>query len=233
MSHWHPHSSVSKYNLAVWQLVWPRLILTGHFLFRVAETRVNEVRLIIRQLVPVFRLQPFNHRFALGAAQVCRRPPIDHAISKLFCATGRRIRLFVLQLIQSTNCCLISMGLELNHYRVNARRTKFSSILTSKVRDLFSAVLTRTPGGVLPGTKSTIHVVTLRFLPFLPLFRSPVSTTPDKYRQRFLSSSSNINEALKAARPLRPHRRNVFGKLPLNLLDRNHFLVLVNGRSPP
>jgi hypothetical protein len=207
--------------------------LTGHFLFRVAGTRLNRVRLIIDNWFLYLGRKPINHRFALGAAQVCRRPPIDHAIWKLFCATGRRILLFVLQLIQSTNCCLTSKGLELSHYRVNARRTKFSSILTSKVRDLFSTVLTRTPRGVLPGTKSTIHVVSLTFLPFLSFFRSPVSTVPDKYKQSFLSSSANVNEAPKAARPLRPHRRNGFEKLPLNLLDRNHFLVLINGRSPP
>ncbi len=164
---------------------------------------------------------------------MCRRPPIDHAIWDLFCATGRRICLFVLQLIQSINCYLISVASELSRYRIKTRETKFSSILTSKVRDLFSAVPTRRPGGVLSGTKSTIHVVSLEFLPFLSLFRSPVSIIPDKYRQRFLSYSVNVNEALKAARPLRPHRKNGFGKLPISLLDRNHFLVLVNGRSPP
>ena len=164
---------------------------------------------------------------------MCRRPPIDHTIWELFCATGRRICLFVSQLIQSINCCLISIGSELSRYRIKTRETKFSSILESKIRNLFSAVLTRTPRGVLPGTKSTIHVVSLKFLPFLSLFRSPVSTIPDKYRQRFLSYSVNVNEALKAARPLRPHRKNGFEKLPLSLLDRNHFLVLINGRSPP
>lgn len=164
---------------------------------------------------------------------MCRRPPIDHTIWELFCATGRRICLFVSQLIQSINCWLISMGSELSLYRIKTRETKFSSILESKIRNLLSAVLTTTPRGVLPGTKSTIHVVSLKFLPFLSLFRSPVSTIPDKFKQCFLSYSVNVNGILKAARPLRPHRRNGFEKLPLNLLDRNHFLVLINGRSPP
>jgi hypothetical protein len=164
---------------------------------------------------------------------VCRRPPIHHAIWELFCATGRRICLFVSQLIQSVTCCLISIGSELSRYRITTRETKFSTILASKIRNLLSAVPTRNPGGVLPENTSTIHVVSFRFLPFLSLLRSPVSTIPDKYRQRFLSYSSNVHGALKAARPLRTHRRNGFEKRPLKLLDRNHFLVLINGRSPP
>lgn len=207
--------------------------MTGRFLFRVAGTRLNRVRLIIDNWFLYLGCKPINHRFALGAVQVCRRPPIDHAIWELFCATGRRICLFVSQLIQSVNCCLISIGSQLSRCRIKTRETEFSPILESGIRNLFSAVLARTPRGVLPGTKSTIHVVSLTFLPFLSLFRSPVSTVPDKYKQRFLSSSANVNEASKAARPLRPHRRNGFEKLPLNLLDRNHFLVLINGRSPP
>lgn|GEM_PF-3603343 len=164
---------------------------------------------------------------------MCRRPPIDHVIWELFCVTGRRIRLFYLQLIQSINCCLISIGSELSRCRIKTRETKFSAILESKIRNLLSAVPTRNTGGVLLETTSTIHVVSFRFLPLLSLVRSPVSTIPDKYRQRFLSYSANVHGALKAARPLRTHRRNGFEKLPLKLLDRNHFLVLINGRSPP
>jgi hypothetical protein len=164
---------------------------------------------------------------------VCRRPPIDHTIWELFCATGGRICFFVSQLIRSINCCIISMGSELSRYRIKTRETKFSSILESKIRNLLSAVLTRTPRGMLPGTKSTIYVVSFRFLPFLSLFRLPVSTIPDKFKQCFLSYSANFNRILKAARPLRLHRRNGFEKLPMSLLDRNHFLVLINGRSPP
>jgi hypothetical protein len=55
---------------------------------------------------------------------------------------------------------------------------------------------------------------------------------PNKIRHSFLLWSE-LKEAIEAFRSLRPIRRSGFEIPPTILLDRNHFLVLVNGRSPP
>ncbi len=86
--------------------------------------------------------------------------------------------------------------------------------------------------GTFIRSKSTICVVNSRLLPLLSLLRSSVSMIPNKIKHSFLLWSE-LKEAIEAFRSLRPIRRSGFEIPPTILLDRNHFLVLVNGRSPP
>ena len=117
--------------------------------------------------------------------------------------------------------------------RVNILRLDSRSVIPTKNRACFFTARIGSFNGVFIRSKSTIYVVNSRLLPLLSLLRSTVSMIPDKNRQRFLLYSIGLEETLGPIRSLRPRRRNGFGKLLLTLLDRNHFLVLVNGRSPP
>jgi hypothetical protein len=106
-------------------------------------------------------------------------------------------------------------------------------IVVSKFRRLFSETLAGVFRGMLSTSISTIHDVTFQFLPFLCVLSSSVSVISDMRIQCFSLWSTLSKEALKIICSLRPSGRNFLEKLRLILLDRNHFLVLVNGRSPP
>ncbi len=106
-------------------------------------------------------------------------------------------------------------------------------IVVSKFKRLFSETLAGVFRGILSRSISKIHGVTFQFLPFLCVLSSSVSVISDMRIQCFSLWSSLSKGALKTICSLRPFERNFLEKLGLILLDRNHFLVLVNGRSPP
>lgn len=116
--------------------------------------------------------------------------------------------------------------------RVNALRLNSRSFIPTKTGACLFAARLGSFSGTFIRSKSTIYVVNCRLLPLLSLLRSSVSMIPDKNRHSFLLWSE-LKEAIKAFRSLRPIRRNGFEIPPTIFLDRNHFLVLVHGRSPP
>ena len=116
--------------------------------------------------------------------------------------------------------------------RVNALRLNSRSVIPTKTGACLFAARLGSFSGTFIRSKSTIYVVNCRLLPLLSLLRSSVSMIPDKNRHSFLLWSE-LKEAIEAFRSLRPMRRSGFEIPPTILLDRNHFLVLVNGRSPP
>ncbi len=116
--------------------------------------------------------------------------------------------------------------------RFNALRLNSRSVIPTKNGVCFFAARLGSFSGTFIRSKSTIYVVNSRLLPLLSLLRSSVSMIPNKIRHSFLLWSE-LKEAIEAFRSLRPIRRSGFEIPPTILLDRNHFLVLVNGRSPP
>jgi len=105
--------------------------------------------------------------------------------------------------------------------------------VVSQFRRLFSKIISVVFGGILSRSISTIFVVTFQFLPLLSVLSSSVSVISDMRIQLFSLWLTLSEETLKTICPLRLFGRNFLEKLALILLDRNHFLVLVNGRSPP
>lgn len=132
-----------------------------------------------------------------------------------------------------SNCIFTIISCSCNFFSYGTRRACSRSSATAGYvvhlsiahSGLFSRAFVR--------SKSTICVVNYRLLPLLSLLRSSVSMIPDKSRQSFLLWSIYLKEALEVFHSLRPFRRNGSEIAPTGLLDRNHFLVLVNGRSPP
>ena len=108
-------------------------------------------------------------------------------------------------------------------------RSIFSITTPSYIQNIESVYFDRTP----VRSKISSCVLNSRILPFLSLLRSSVSFLPDKNRQSFFLWSAELVDALAASKPLSPTRRSSFQIRPTIILDRNHFLVLVNGRSPP
>ena len=106
-------------------------------------------------------------------------------------------------------------------------------IVVSKFKGLFSETLAGVFRGILSRSISKIHDVTFQFLPFLCVLSSSVSVISDMRIQCFSLWSTLSKDSLKTICSLRPSGRNFLEKLGFILLDRNHFLVLVNGRSPP
>ena len=116
---------------------------------------------------------------------------------------------------------------------VNVLRITLRSSTLIKIRFYPPTTESSFSEGTSISSKSTTLVVNSRILPLLSLIRSSVSMIPDKCRQSLLLWSVEFKEALETFHSLRPMRRRGFKMPPTILLDRNHFLVLINGRSPP
>jgi hypothetical protein len=147
---------------------------------------------------------------------------LDHGSNEFF------HRLSKLQITSISAICYS----KLCDFRHNEFRFDTLSVV-SQFRRLFSKTISGVFGGILPRSISTIFVVTFQFLPLLSVLSSSVSVISDMRIQRFPLWLTLSGETLKTICPLRPFGRNFLEKLALILLDRNHFLVLVNGRSPP
>lgn len=129
--------------------------------------------------------------------------------------------------------CILSISwLSFVNSRANALRLNLRSVIPTKTRVCFFTARLGSFRGVFFRSKSTNYTVNSRLLPLLSLLRSSVSMIPDKNRHSFLLWSE-LKEAIEAFRSLRPRARSGFEIPQTILLDRNHFLVLVNGRSPP
>lgn len=139
----------------------------------------------------------------------------------------------VYHFIKFTISCISSASwLSSVNSSVKALRLNSQSVIPTKNGACFFAARLGSFSGTFIRSKSTIYVVNSRLLPLLSLLRSSVSMIPDKNRHSFLLWSE-LKEAIEAFPSLRPIRRSGFEIPPTILLDRNHFLVLVNGRSPP
>ncbi len=165
---------------------------------------------------------------------MCQRAFVDYPRKKIPSDSAHWDLAVFYQFIEFITTCIsatICMGFD--QFRGDAPRLNSRSVNPSRFHGRFSTVRLGLFRGAFTRSNSTIHVVNSRLLPLLSLLRSSVSMIPDKHRQRFLLWSVELKEALEAIRSIRPTRKNSFGKIRVTLLDRNHFLVLVNGRSPP
>jgi len=154
---------------------------------------------------------------------VSQRAFVDHSASPLTHALERGPHDVYRQLLEF---------LSIYDFRQNYCRFN-QLIVVSKFKRLFSKTLAAVFRGILSRSISKIHDVTFQFLPFLCVLSSSVSVISDMRIQRFSLWSTLSKDALNTICSLRPFGRNFLEKLGLILLDRNHFLVLVNGRSPP
>jgi hypothetical protein len=162
---------------------------------------------------------------------VSQRAFVDHSANPLTHASERGPHQFVCQLLKFLSISAICYS-KLCDFRKNDCRFNLLSVV-SKFKRLFSETLAGVFRGILSRSISKIHGVTFQFLPFLCVLSSSVSVISDMRIQCFSLWSSLSKGALKTICSLRPFERNFLEKLGLILLDRNHFLVLVNGRSPP
>ncbi len=121
---------------------------------------------------------------------------------------------------------------KLRGFRPNKLRLVLLSVVLQFGR-LFSRIISGVFGGILSRSISTIFVVTFQYLPILSVLSSSVSVISDMRIRSFSLWLTLSEETLKTICSLRPFGRNFLEKIALILLDRNHFLVLVNGRSPP
>ena len=152
-----------------------------------------------------------------------QRAFVDHSASPLTHASGRGPYDVYRQLLEF-----------LSIYEFRQNYCRFNQlIVVSKFKRLFSKTLAVVFRGILSRSISKIHGVTFQFLPFLCVLSSSVSVISDMRIQWFSLWSTLSKDALKTICSLRPFGRNFLEKLGLIFLDRNHFLVLVNGRSPP
>lgn len=163
-----------------------------------------------------------------------QRAFVHHSTSALPHVSKRGVPVVIRQFAKLIITCIsLTFSSRPDLFRGNAHRFNPSLVVLSKLKRFFSTALFRAFMGDLFRSISTIPVVTFQFLPLLSLLSLKVSEISDKQKQRFLLCSIHLKEALKATGSLRPIGRNNFEKLAFILLDRNHFLVLVNGRSPP
>ena len=134
---------------------------------------------------------------------------------------------FVVYRICSNYCSIFA------NFLLNALRITLRSSTLIKTRAYPPTTESIFSEGTSLSSKATTCVVNSRILPLLSLIRSSVSMIPDKCRQSLLLWSVEFKEALETFHSLWPMRRRGFKMPPTILLDRNHFLVLINGRSPP